>query len=230
MYERKVVARATFDEASRHARCRGRAAGRGAGRARVGPRGRVAYTEVRAPYDGSSTAGACSPARPSPRHAVADGRILRRVARRRRSAAERRTGRACGRQGNRSIGRRRASPSDRVTLFPSAEPASSTFRARVELPTSVTGSRARHVREGRLRHGRVEAAAGAATAPWSSAANCARSTSSVRRSRGICARCASAGAVDEHVEVIAGLAEGERIATDPAVAGARGTTGRGPRT
>jgi RND family efflux transporter MFP subunit len=132
MYERKVVARATYDEASaaRDAASAQMAAARAAlESAREG----VSYAG--APYDGVVTARQCN------REAVAVTPLmtialseLRVVAEVPQSIAQdvRALRQATIRFGDEAI------VSDRVTVFPSAEARSSTFLARVELPETVT--------------------------------------------------------------------------------------------
>lgn len=216
MYERQVVARTTFDEAlaARDAAGAGLAAARaGLEAAREG----VAYTELRAPYDGVVTAKhvqvgeAVTPG--TPLVAVASLGARRVVAEVPQSVAGavQASGKATVYAGDERIA------ATRITLAPSAQPQSGTFRARVDLPDDgarlapgtyakvgfVTGESARTfvpraalVERSELRAVYVVAADGRVA------------LRQVRLGR-------PAG---DRIEVIAGLAGGERVATDPAAA------------
>lgn len=217
MYERKVVARATYDEAvaARDAASAGLAAAKaGLAAAREG----VAYTEVRAPYDGVVTDKRVQPgeavAPGSPLVSVAALEATRVVAEVPQSlaAALRANPKATIYAGDRRI------EAAKVTLYPSAQPQSGTFRARIDLPAdaaplapgtyakvAIAGGdanrlfvpRAAVVERSELRAVYVVGTDGRVT------------FRQVRLGR----------AAGDQVEVIAGLARGERIASDPGAAG-----------
>jgi len=138
MYQRRVVAKATYDEASAArdaAVARLSAARAGLEAAREG----VAYTEVRAPYGGVVTqkyvqvGEAVAPGTPLMSGASLDA--LRVVAEVPQSLIEQ--ARAARRAAVYVDGRRIESTG--LTVFPAAQPESNTFRARVELPKDVKG-------------------------------------------------------------------------------------------
>lgn len=138
MYERRVVAKATLDEASaaRDAAVARLAAARaGLEAAREG----VAYTEIRAPYAGVVTqkhvqvGEAVAPGAPLMTGASLDAlrvvvevpqSVIEQVRQVRKAAVHVDGGRI---------------ESSALTLFPSAQPESNTFRARIELPQDVQG-------------------------------------------------------------------------------------------
>ena len=138
MYQRRVVAKATYDEASAArdaAVARLSAARAGLEAAREG----VAYTEVRAPYGGVVTqkyvqvGEAVAPGTPLMSGVSLDA--LRVVAEVPQSLIEQ--VRAARRAAVYVDGRRIESTG--LTVFPAAQPESNTFRARVELPKDVKG-------------------------------------------------------------------------------------------
>jgi RND family efflux transporter MFP subunit len=217
MYERKVVARATYDEslaayeaangALAAARARLTAAREGAG-----------YTEVRAPFDGVVT-----DKRVQPGEAVAPGSPLLGIAAlgatrviaevpQRLAAVLRTNPRATVYAGDQVI------QATSVTLYPSAQPQSGTFRARIDLPADA----------GPLAPGTY---AKVAVATGGSSRLLIPRDAVVERSElrvvyvvgtdgRVALRQVRLGRVaGDKVEVIAGLARGERIATDPAAAG-----------
>jgi RND family efflux transporter MFP subunit len=217
MYERKVVARATYDEAlaARDAAAANVTAARaGLASAREG----VAYTELRAPFDGVVTArhveSGETVAPGMPLLAISGSGALRVVAAVPQSAFDqvRAVGKANVYAGERQV------ESSRVTVFPAADAASGTFRARVDLPAGaialapgmhvevgfVTGESRRVSVPRRAVVERSELRAVYVVLPDGQV-----SLRQVRLGR----------ASGEEVEVIAGLAPGERIATDPASAG-----------
>jgi RND family efflux transporter MFP subunit len=217
MYERKVVARATYDEAltARDAAKASLAAARsGLESAREG----VAYTELRAPYDGVVTA----------RHveageAVAPGMPLLTVA----ALGELRivvevpqsvVGQVRAlRQAHVYVGSERVA-SAAVTVFPAADPQSGTFRARIDLPvTTVALAPGMHAKVGF-----VTGAASRLLVPRSAVVERSelRAVYVVTPEGRVVLRQVRLGRpVDDRIEVIAGLAKGERVATDPAAAG-----------
>jgi RND family efflux transporter MFP subunit len=217
MYERKVVARATFDEAStaRDAAAAQLAAARAAlESAREG----VSYTELRAPYAGVVTARrvqageAVAPG--TPLMTIASLGEVRVVAEVPQSIAQdvRALRQATIRFGDDAI------VSDRMTVFPSAEPRSSTFLARVEVPNTVTGlAPGMHVKVGFVtgeskrilvpRQAVVERSELRAVYVVDPAGRVALRQVRLGRAQG------------DAIEVIAGLVQGERIALDPAAAG-----------
>jgi RND family efflux transporter MFP subunit len=217
MYERKVVARATYDEASaaRDAASAQLAAARaGLESAREG----VSYTELRSPYAGVVTARrvqageAVAPG--TPLMTIASFGELRVVAEVPQSIAKdvRALRQATIRFGDEAI------VSDRVTVFPSAEPQSSTFLARVELPETVTGlAPGMHVKVGFVtgeskrilvpRQAVVERSELRAVYVVDADGRVALRQVRLGRAQG------------DSIEVIAGLVQGERIALDPAAAG-----------
>ncbi|HET7202544.1 MAG TPA: efflux RND transporter periplasmic adaptor subunit [Steroidobacteraceae bacterium] len=217
MYERKVVARTTYDEAvtARDAAAANLDAARAAlESAREG----VAYTELRAPYAGTITAKRVQPGEAvgpgTPLLTVASFGALRVVAEVPQSVAK--DVRALG-KANVYLGDERIA-AERVTLFPSADPMSSTFRARAELPSTVSG-----VAPGM--YAKVGFATGESSRvmiPRSAVVERSelRSVYVVGEDGRVSLRQVRLGrSLGGEVEVIAGLAEGERIATDPAVAG-----------
>jgi RND family efflux transporter MFP subunit len=217
MYERKVVARATYDEASaaRDAAAAQLAAARaGLESAREG----VAYTELRSPYAGVVTARrvqsgeAVAPG--TPLLTIASFGQLRVVAEVPQSIAHdvRALRQATVRFGDDVI------VSQRVTVFPAAEPQSSTFRARVELPESATGlAPGMHVKVGF-----VTGEAKRLMVPRQAVVERSelRAVYVVTPDGRVALRQVRLGrATGDEIEVLAGLAQGERVALDPAAAG-----------
>jgi RND family efflux transporter MFP subunit len=217
MYARKVVARATFDEASatRDAAAAQLAAARAAlDSAREG----VSYTELRSPYAGVVTARqvqtgeAVAPG--TPLMTIASFGELRVVAEVPQSIAQdvRALRQATVRIGEDAI------VSDRVTVFPSAEPHSSTFLARVELPQTVTGlAPGMHVKvafvTGESKRLLVPRQAVVERSEL-------RAVYVVDPDGRVALRQVRLGhAQGDSIEVIAGLVQGERIALEPAAAG-----------
>ena len=217
MYERKVVARATYDEAvtARDAAAANLAAAQaGVEAAQEG----VAYTELRAPYDGVVTAKrvqsgeAVAPGMPLLSVASLDS--LRVIAEVPQSLA--RDVKAL-RQATVYVGNERVA-SAQVTLYPSAEPQSSTFRARIDLPASTTG-----LAPGMYaKVGFVTGEASRVIVPRSAVVERSemRAVYVVAPDGRVVLRQVRLGRpVGDGIEVIAGLAKGERVATDPALAG-----------
>jgi RND family efflux transporter MFP subunit len=222
MYERKVVARSTYDEAvtARDAAAANRASAQAAVEsAREG----VAYTELRAPYDGVVTAR-----RVQTGEAVAPGMplltvsalgTLRVVAEIPQSMADQVRSL---RQAHVYIGDETIS-SSAVTMFPAADPQSGTFRVRIELPE--TG---KPLAPGM--HAKVGFATGEASRTL------VPRTAVVERSelravyvvtpegRVVLRQVRLGRPLGDNIEVIAGLARGERVAADPAAAGIEART------
>ncbi len=217
MYERKVVARSTYDEAvsARDAAAANRAAARAAlESAREG----VAYTEVRAPYDGVITAR-----RVQAGEAVAPGMplltvsalgALRVVAEIPQSMADqvRSLQQAHVYVGGETIA------SAAVTMFPSADPQSGTFRVRVDLPATGTPlAPGMHAKVGFL-----TGEASRTLVPRTAVVERSelRAVYVVMPDGRVVLRQVRLGRpLGDDIEVIAGLARGERVAVDPAAAG-----------
>jgi len=217
MYQRRVVAKATFDEASAArdaAVARLIAARAGLEAAREG----VSYTEIRAPYGGVVThkyvqvGEAVAPGTPLMTGASLDE--LRVVAEIPQSVIDQ------VRDARKAVvyvdGRRIASTG--LTIFPAAQPETNTFRARIELPKGVTGLAPGMF----VKVGLVVGEAERMLVPRSAV---------VERSemRGVYV-VAPEGRVSlrqvrlghqrgDQVEILAGLANGERVALDPVAAG-----------
>jgi RND family efflux transporter MFP subunit len=217
MYERKVVARATYDEAvaARDAAAAGLAAAQaGLDAAREG----VAYTEVLAPYDGVVTVKHVQPgeavAPGMPLVAVAALDALRVVAEVPQSLADEVRAQ---RQANVYVGNERVA-SSQVTLHPSAEPLSSTFRARVDLPPGTSG-----LAPGMYaKIGFITGESNRTLLPRSAVVERSelRAVYVVTPDGRVALRQVRLGRpVGDRIEVIAGLAKGERVAIDPASAG-----------
>lgn len=226
MYERKVVARATYDAAvaARDSAVAGLAAARaGVESAREG----VAYTELRAPYDGVVTARrvqvgeAVAPGTPlvtvASLHAM---RVIAEVPQSLAAAVQ------AARQATVHAGEERIAASG-ITLYPAAEPQSGTFRARVDLPeTAMRLAPGTYVKVGFVtgEASRIQVPRAAVVersemrAVYVVAADGRVALRQVRLGR-------TAG---DQVEVIAGLASGERIAVDPGAAGLVARTVRAP--
>lgn len=217
MYERKVVARSTYDEAvtARDAAAANLAATQ-AGResAREG----VAYTELRAPYDGVVTdkrvqAGeAVAPG--TPLLTVASLGAVRVVAEVPQSSAGQVR---LLRQASVYVGDERFASSS-VTLFPAADPRSGTFRARVDLPEGTTAlAPGMHATVGF-----VTGETSRVVVPRSAIVERSelRAVYVVLPDGSVVLRQVRLGrALDDKVEVIAGLVPGERVALDPTLAG-----------
>ena len=222
MYERKVVARATYDEAvtARDAAAANRAAAKAAlESAREG----VAYTELRAPYDGVVTAR-----RMQAGEAVAPGMplltvsalgALRVVAEIPQSMADpvRSLRQAHVYAGSETI------TSSAVTMFPSADPQSGTFRVRVDLPMTGTPlAPGMHAKVGFL-----TGAASRTLVPRTAVVERSelRAVYVVTPDGRVVLRQVRLGRpLGDNIEVIAGLARGERVAVDPAAAGVEART------
>jgi RND family efflux transporter MFP subunit len=219
MYQRKVVAKATFDQASAErdaAVARLIAARAGLEADREG----VAYTEVRAPYSGVVTqklvqvGELVNPGTPLMTGASLDA--LRVVAEVPQSLIEQvRTVRKAVVYAD---GRRIESSS--LTLFPSAEPQTNTFRVRIELPKGVQGlAPGMFVKVGLVtgeadlllvpRGAVVERSEMRAVYVVAPDGRVNLRQVRLGRSRGT------------DIEILAGLAAGETVALDPAVAAAR---------
>ncbi len=222
MYERKVVARSTYDEAvaARDAAAANRAATRAAlESAREG----VAYTEVRAPFDGVITARhvqtgeAVAPG--TPLLDVSALGALRVVAEIPQSMADpvRSLRQARVYVGGATIA------STAVTMFPSADPRSGTFRVRVDVPASGTAlAPGMHAKVGFL-----TGEASRTLVPRSAVVERSelRAVYVVLPDGRVVLRQVRLGRpLGDDIEVIAGLARGERIAVDPAAAGVEART------
>jgi RND family efflux transporter MFP subunit len=217
MYQRRVVAKATLDEASaaRDAAVARLAAARaGLEAAREG----VAYTEIRAPYAGIVTqkhvqvGGAVAPGAPLMTGASLDA--LRVVVEVPQSVIEqvRRVRKAAVYVDGARI------ESSALTLFPSAQPESNTFRARIELPKNVQGrAPGMFVKSGLLtgEASRLRVPRGAVVERSEM-----RGLYVVAPDGGVALRQVRLGhARGDRVEILAGLAAGETIALDPVAAG-----------
>ena len=161
MYQRKVVPKATLDEATanRDAAVARLNAARAALAERAG--GRRVYGGSRALRRRRHQAPGAGGRDGQPRHA-ADERPVAAVPARDggRAAVDRRSGAAASSKAAVYIGERRIEAT-KVTIFPEASSPSSTFRARLELPENATDLYPGHVRQGRLRDREGGAAAGA---------------------------------------------------------------------
>jgi RND family efflux transporter MFP subunit len=216
MYERKVVARATYDEALATrdaARAELEAAKARVAAAREG----VGYTEVRAPFDGAVTDKRVQPgeavAPGAPLLSIASLAAMRVIADVPQSVAPalRADPRATVRSGDVEI------QASSVTLYPAAQAQSGTVRARIDLPEGAPGltpgTFAKVVIDGgddsRLL---VPASAVVERSEL-------RAVYVVRPDGHVSFRQVRLGRpVGDQVEVIAGLVRGERIATDPSAA------------
>jgi RND family efflux transporter MFP subunit len=224
MYERKVVARTTYDDAiaARDTAAANLAATRaGLESAREG----VSYTELRAPYDGVVTARraqvgeAVAPGMPLLTVAALDAmRVVAEVPQTSANAVQ------ASPQATVYVGDERVAAT-KVTLYPSAEPKSGTFRARVELPQ--TGTRLAPGTYAKV--GFVTGEASRMLVPRAAVVDRSelRAVYVVMPDGRVVLRQVRLGRpVGDRVEVIAGLAQGEKVAVDPAAAGlaARGVT------
>jgi membrane fusion protein, multidrug efflux system len=226
MYERKVVARATYDAAvaDRDSAVAGRAAARAAVEsAREG----VAYTELRAPYDGVVTARrvqvgeAVAPGTPLVTVASLDAmRVIAEVPQSLAAAVQ------AAPQATVHVGELRIVASG-ITLYPAAEPQSGTFRARLDLPPTDP----RLAPGTFVKVGFVTGVASRIQVPRIAVVERSemRAVYVVTADGRVALRQVRLGrAVGDQVEVIAGLASGERIATDPAAAGLAARTAQAP--
>jgi RND family efflux transporter MFP subunit len=226
MYERKVVARATYDAAvaARDSAAAGLAAARaGVDSAREG----VAYTELRAPYDGAITARpvqvgeAVMPGAPLVTMASLDAmRVIVEVPQSLAVAVQ------AARQATVHAGEARIAASG-ITLYPAAEPQSGTFRARLDLPqTDLRVAPGTYVKVGF-----VTGEASRMLVPRGAIVERSemRAVYVVTTDGRVALRQVRLGrTAGDQVEVIAGLASGERIATDPVAAGLAARTARAP--
>jgi RND family efflux transporter MFP subunit len=217
MYERKVVARATYDESL--AVHDAAAAALVAARARVAAaREGAGYAEVRAPYDGVVTDRHVQPgeavAPGSPLLSIVAPGATRVVAEvpQRLAADLRANPRATVYAGDRLI------EAASVTLYPSAQPQSGTFRVRIDLPADVAP-----IAPGT--YAKVGVATGESSrllVPREAVVERSelRAVYVVGKDGRVALRQVRLGRVaGDKVEVIAGLVRGERVATDPAAVG-----------
>jgi len=227
MYQRKVVAKATFDQASADrdaAVARLIAARAGLEAAREG----VAYTEVRAPYAGVVTqklvqvGEIVGPGTPLMTGASLDA--LRVVAEVPQSLIER--VRAARKAVVYVDGRRIESTG--LTFFPSAEPRTNTFRVRIDLPKGVQGLAPGMF----VKIGLVTGESELLLVPRSAVVERSemRAVYVVAPDGRLSLRQVRLGrARDADVEILAGLAPGETVALDPAAAAARAREQAGKR-
>jgi len=217
MYQRRVVAKATYDEAS---------AGRDAAVARLiaaragldAAREGVAYTEIRAPYPGVVTqkhvqvGEAVAPGTPLMTGASLDE--LRVVAEIPQSVIDH--VRSARKAAVYVDGRRIESAG--ITIFPAAQPETNTFRARIDLPQGVQGlAPGMFVKVG-LIVGESERMLVPRTAVVQRSEM--RGVYVVAPGGRVSLRQVRLGhARGEQVEILAGLAGGERVALDPVAAG-----------
>ena len=217
MYQRRVVAKATYDEASAArdaAVARLIAARAGLDAAREG----VSYTEIRAPYSGVVTqkfvqvGEAVAPGTPLMTGASLDE--LRVVAEIPQSVMEQVRG---VRKAAVYVGDRRIE-STGITLFPAAQPETNTFRARVELPKGLQGLAPGMF----VKVGLVVGESDRILVPRSAVVERSemRGLYVVAPDGRVSLRQVRLGHVrGDHIEILAGLAGGERIALDPVAAG-----------
>jgi RND family efflux transporter MFP subunit len=219
MYQRRVVAKATLDEASAvrdAAVARLIAARAGLDAAREG----VAYTEVRAPYSGVVTqkfvqlGELVTPGTPLMAGASLDA--LRIVAEVPQSVIEQ------VRKVHKAVvyvdGKRVESTG--LTLFPSAEPQTNTFRVRIELPKGVQGLAPGMF----VKVGLVTGAADLLLVPRAAVVERSemRAVYVVGPDGRVSLRQVRLGHVrGDQIEILAGLVAGDTIARDPAAAAAR---------
>jgi RND family efflux transporter MFP subunit len=219
MYQRKVVAKATLDEA-RAARDAAAAQLLAASAGLEAAREGVSYTEIRAPYSGVVTqkhvqvGEAVAPGTPLMSGASLDA--LRVVVEVPQSAIEqvRATRKAAVYVDERRI------ESTAVTLFPSAQPETNTFRARVDLPKGVQGLAPGMF----VKVGLVTGEAERLLVPRSAIVERSemRAVYVVGAGGRVGLRQVRLGHVrGDSVEILAGLVSGERIALDPVAAGSR---------
>ena len=219
MYQRRVVARATFDEASAArdaAVARSIAARAGLDAAREG----VAYTEVRAPYSGVVTQKFVQlgelVAPGTPLVAVASLDALRVVVEVPQSVIEQ------VRKVHKAVvyvdGKRVEATG--LTLFPSAQPQTNTFRVRIELPKGVQGLAPGMF----VKVGLVTGAADLLLVPRAAVVERSemRAVYVVAPDGRVSLRQVRLGHVrGDQIEILAGLVAGDTIARDPAAAAAR---------
>jgi RND family efflux transporter MFP subunit len=218
MYQRKVVAKATFDQASAErdaAVARLIAARAGLEAAREG----VAYTEVRAPYSGVVTqklvqvGELVNPGTPLMAGASLDA--LRVVAEVPQSLVEQ--VRTVHKAVVYADGRRIESTG--LTLFPSAEPQTNSFRVRIELPKGVQGLAPGMF----VKIGLLTGESNLLLVPRSAVVERSemRAVYVVAPDGRLGLRQVRLGrARDTDIEILAGLAAGETVALDPAAAAA----------
>ncbi len=219
MYQRRVVAKATLDEASAArdaAVARLIAAKAGLEAAREG----VSYTEIRAPYSGVVTQKLVqvgqSVAPGTPLMAGASLDALRVIAEVPQSVAEqvRKVRRAVVYVDGRRI------ESTGLTLYPAAQPETNTFRVRIELPKDVQGLAPGMF----VKVGLVTGEADLLLVPRSAVVERSemRAVYVVAPDGRVTLRQVRLGhARGDQVEILAGLAAGETIAVDPAAAALR---------
>jgi RND family efflux transporter MFP subunit len=217
MYQRRVVAKATYDEASAArdaAVARLIAARAGLEAAREG----VSYTEVRAPYSGVVTekhvqvGESVAPGTPLMTGASLDA--LRVVAEIPQSVIEQ--VRAARKAAVYVDGRRIESTG--ITVFPAAQPETNTFRARIDLPSGPQGLAPGMF----VKVGLVVGESERLLVPRSAVVERSemRGVYVVAPDGRVGLRQVRLGHVrGERVEILAGLAGGERIALDPVAAG-----------
>jgi len=217
MYQRRVVAKATYDEASAArdaAVARLIAARAGLEAAREG----VAYTEIRAPYPGVVTqkhvqvGEAVAPGTPLMTGASLDE--LRVVAEIPQSVIDQ--VRAARKAAVYADGRRIESAG--ITIFPAAQPETNTFRARIDLPKGVQGLAPGMF----VKVGLIVGESERMLVPRSAVVQRSemRGVYVVATDGRVSLRQVRLGhARGEQVEVLAGLADGERVALDPVAAG-----------
>jgi RND family efflux transporter MFP subunit len=217
MYERRVVAKATLDEAraARDTAVAQLAAARaGLEAAREG----VSYTEIRAPYAGVVTerhvqvGEAVSPGTPLMSGASLDA--LRVVVEVPQSVVEqiRRLRKAAVYADDQRI------EATGLTLFPAAQPESNTFRARIDLPKGIEGLAPGMF----VKVGLVTGEAARLLVPLSAVVERSemRAVYVVGPGERVALRQVRLGRVrGDDVEILAGIAAGERVALDPVAAG-----------
>jgi len=225
MYQRRVVAKATLDEATAErdaAVARLAAARAGLEAAREG----ASYTEIRAPYAGVVTARhvqvgeAVAPGTPLMSGASLDA--LRVVAEIPQSVID------AVRSARKAVvyvnGRRIEATG--LTVFPAAEPGTNTFRARIDLPKGVQGLAPGMF----VKVGLVVGESERVLVPRSAVVQRSemRGVYVVAADGRVSLRQVRLGhAVGDRVEILAGLANGDRVALDPVAAGLKA---RQPRT
>ena len=217
MYQRRVVAKATYDEASaaREAAVARLAAARaGLDAAREG----VSYTEIRAPYSGVVTqklvqvGEAVAPGTPLMTGASLDE--LRVVAEVPQSVIEQVRG---VRKAAVYVDGRRIE-STGITLYPAAQPETNTFRARIDLPKGMQGLAPGMF----VKVGLIVGEAERMLVPRSAVVERSemRGVYVVAPDGRVSLRQVRLGhARGERIEILAGLAGGERVALDPVAAG-----------
>jgi len=217
MYQRRVVAKATYDEASAArdaAVARLSAARAGLDAAREG----VAYTEIRAPYAGVVTqkhvqvGEAVAPGTPLMTGASLEA--LRVVAEIPQSVIDQ--VRSARKASVYAYGRRVESAG--ITIFPAAQPGTNTFRARIDLPKGVQGLAPGMF----VKVGLIVGESERMLVPRSAVVQRSemRGVYVVAPDGRVSLRQVRLGhARGEQVEVLAGLADGELVALNPVAAG-----------